>query len=521
MSHGAGVPPGWVSTNLGSIARVVRGISFPASAKHVNREPGLVRCLRTSNVQETLETRNVLYVPSAYVRREDQWIRAGDIVISLANSYELVGKVAFASEQSERTTFGAFIAVIRTCGVEPKFLMHQLRSSAIRTAMRSGSSQTVNIANLSLAALNPLLVRLPAIDEQRRIVEAVDSYLTRLDDAVASLKRVQAKLKAYRASVLKAAVEGRLVPTEASLARAEKRAYEPAEVLLARILKERRRRWEEAELARLDAAGKGSKSNNWKAKYEEPVAPDTSRLPELPEGWCWASLDQLLAEPLANGKSVPDGNGVPVLRLTCIKSGLVDLAEQKSGDWSDIDPQRFFVKADDFLIIRGNGSIHLVGRGGRVSASPDEVAYPDTIIRARVDPVIFYPPLLARWWDSPPVRRHIERRAKTTAGIYKINQVDLGQAPVPLAPMPEQIRIYDEIERVDTTAIASTATIEAGVRRCSRLRQAVLKWAFEGKLVDQDPTDETANKLLGRIRAERVVVVPMKRSRGRIAKGAA
>ena len=124
----------------------------------------------------------------------------------------------------------------------------------------------------------------------RRIVDAIDSYLTRLDDAVASLERVQAKLKAYRASVLKAAVEGRLVPTEASLARAEKRDYEPAEVLLARILKERRRRWEEAELAKLKAAGKTPKDDKWKAKYEEPVAPDTSTLPELPEGWCWASV---------------------------------------------------------------------------------------------------------------------------------------------------------------------------------------------------------------------------------------
>ena len=72
-------------------------------------------------------------------------------------------------------------------------------------------------------------------------------------------------------------MEGRLVPTEASLARAEKRAYESAEVLLARILKERRRRWEEAELAKLKAAGKTPKDDKWKAKYEEPVAPDTTR----------------------------------------------------------------------------------------------------------------------------------------------------------------------------------------------------------------------------------------------------
>ena len=95
---------------------------------------------------------------------------------------------------------------------------------------------------------------------------------------MATLERVQRNLKRYRASVLKAAVEGRLVPTEAELARAEGRDYEPASVLLERILAERRRRWQEA-------GGRG--------KYQEPVAPDTTDLPELPEGWCWATMDQV------------------------------------------------------------------------------------------------------------------------------------------------------------------------------------------------------------------------------------
>ena len=109
--------------------------------------------------------------------------------------------------------------------------------------------------------------------EQHRIVESIDSYLSRLDAAEASLERVQTKLKAYRASVLKAAVEGawsRLRPRSRG---GEGRDYEPASVLLARILKERRRRWEEAELARMKKAGKTPKDDAWKKKYEEPEAP--------------------------------------------------------------------------------------------------------------------------------------------------------------------------------------------------------------------------------------------------------
>ena len=107
---------------------------------------------------------------------------------------------------------------------------------------------------------------------------------------------MEANLKRYRASVLKAAVEGNLVPTEAELAKKEEPEYEPASVLLERILKERRHRWEQAELGKMKAKGEVPKNEKWKDKYEEPAAPDTSELPELPEGWCWSTVNQLASD---------------------------------------------------------------------------------------------------------------------------------------------------------------------------------------------------------------------------------
>ena len=121
-----------------------------------------------------------------------------------------------------------------------------------------------------------LFLCLPPLAEQRRIVAEIETQFTRLDASVAALRRAQANLKRYRASVLKDACEGRLVPTEAELASSEGREYEPADVLLERILAERRARWESQEKRR--------------GKYKEPSAPDTSTLPELPEGWVWATF---------------------------------------------------------------------------------------------------------------------------------------------------------------------------------------------------------------------------------------
>jgi len=305
---------------------------------------------------------------------------------------------------------------------------------------------------------------------------------------VVTLERVQRNLKRYRASVLKAAVEGRLVPTEAELARAEGRDYEPASVLLERILAERRRRWEEA-------GGRG--------KYHEPVAPDTADLPQLPEGWCWVGLGQLLREPLVNGRSVPDGtSGFPVLRLTALKGDQIDLAERKTGRWLADEARAFLVNGGDFLVARGNGSIRLVGRGGLVSVNPDPVAFPDTLIRVRVDAAHFSPRLLAVLWNSPLVRLHIERRAKTTAGIHKVNQTDLELTPIPLPPRSEQERLLAQLDKCLSVSETMSSAVESQEKRCSRLRQAILKWAFEGKLADQDPSDEPASVLLERIRRE-------------------
>ncbi|MBZ0100379.1 MAG: restriction endonuclease subunit S, partial [Taibaiella sp.] len=152
---------------------------------------------------------------------------------------------------------------------------------------------------LSKAKLIPIPV-LP-LSQQKSTIAEIEKQFTRLDAGVAALKRAQANLKRYRAAVLKAACEGRLVPTEADLARKEGRSYETGEQLLARILEERR------------------KKRQGRGKYKEPVGVDTKKLPTLPEGWVWASLDQIGQEgrPILYGIIKPGPHihdGIPYVR---------------------------------------------------------------------------------------------------------------------------------------------------------------------------------------------------------------
>ena len=145
--------------------------------------------------------------------------------------------------------------------------------------------------HLSSRTVADIPLPLPNSSEQHRIVAKLDELFSELNAGVAALERAQAKLKRYRASMLKAAVEGNLTEEW----RRKNPPDETTEELLQRILVERRKRWEEEQLAKFKAKGQNP-PKNWQQKYKKPPGPDTSDLPELPDGWYWATVD-VLASP--------------------------------------------------------------------------------------------------------------------------------------------------------------------------------------------------------------------------------
>lgn len=194
-------------------------------------------------------------------------------------------------------------------------------------------------------------------------------------------------------------------------------------------------------------------------------------------------LASVLTDRLTNGRSVPtqDG-GFPVLRLTALRDGRIDLTARKGGAWTASDASRFLVKWGDFLISRGNGSLRLVGSGGLVTDEPDAVAFPDTLIRAQPDRTKLNPEYLALVWNSPLVRRQIEALAKTTAGIYKVNQKDLGSVLVPVPSLDAQAQIVAEVQKyrdaLDILAVERTRATQ----RSTTLRRSLLVAAFSGRM---------------------------------------
>ena len=204
-------------------------------------------------------------------------------------------------------------------------------------------------------------IPLAPFTEQRRIVARVEALSAKLDEAIAALRRAQANLGRYRASVLKAAVEGRLTARW----RSENPPEESSEQLLERILTERRKRWEEDRLAKFAAKGR-KPPKDWKSRYKEPVVPDASGLPELPAGWCWATVDQIghVGSGITKGGTKPKAarRAVPYLRVANVQRGSLDLSVIKTIMASDEEIRRYSLVPGDVLFNEG-GDRDKLGRG--------------------------------------------------------------------------------------------------------------------------------------------------------------
>lgn len=155
-------------------------------------------------------------------------------------------------------------------------------------------------------------------------------------------------------------------------------------------------------------------------------------------------MGELLREPLANGRSVPDGVGYPVLRLTALHGPVVDVSQRKLGAWDADAGRRFRIKAGDLLIVRGNGSKDLIARACMVETS-DEVAFPDTMIRVRPDLDLVSQRYFFYIWE----RAQLQRAAKLTSGVWKVSQADLSGIVLPVPPLEEQARIVAILDKFD------------------------------------------------------------------------
>jgi len=358
----------------------------------------------------------------------------------------------------ERACIGRGLAALRPHdGIAPRYVLYAVRSNVRLLAEQATGSTFDAISGNQLRAHK---IPLAPSNEQQQIVAEIEKQFTRLDAGVASLKRVQAAIKRYRAGVLKAACEGRLVPTEAQLAAKENRSYETGEELLQRILKERRENW----------TGKG--------KYKEPVEPNTTNFPPLGKGWLIAGLEQLTNSnrPICYGILMPKENvaeGVLYVKVKDMKGDRIDVGSlhRTTAEIASKYTRASLQTGDLLLAIRGTY--------GRVAETPPELNGGNiTQDTARLDVTrLVDHRYVATCLRNPDCQNYFKRVARGVA-VKGVNISDVKTTPIPLPPLAEQTRIVAEVEGRLSVVEELEAIVAADLQRADRLRTAVLQRAF-------------------------------------------
>lgn len=391
-------------------------------------------------------------------------------------------------------------AFIPKAGIDPSYLAWQLVSQG-RDILDACSKDGTTVASIEGARLAAYPLAIAPVVEQKRIVDKLDELFAELDAGVAELQAAQKKLAQYRQSLLKAAVEGALTADW----RAAHPPQESGEALLARILQERRACWETRQLDKFKAQGK-TPPKGWQSKYPEPVAPDVSALHGLPDGWRWVSLDMLgeIASGVAKGSKTHDGEvlrEVPYLRVANVQRGYLDMSVVKTILAPERDIEELALRLGDVLFNEG-GDRDKLGRGWVWQGELPECIHQNHVFRLRPLCADVVPEFISHHGNTFG-QKWFQSAGKQTTNLASINLGMLRLFPVPLAPADEQREIARLVAKELETISAQEAAVEHGLRMAAAQRQNILRAAFSGQLVPQDPADEPASALLARIRTER------------------
>jgi len=383
----------------------------------------------------------------------------GDVLFAKVTPCMENGKMAVARGLTNGVGFGSseFHVLRPSDQVDAKYLYYFVSSQTFRKEAAGHMTGAVGLRRVPAAFLADAQLPLVPLDEQRRIVAEIEQQFSRLDEAVANLQRVKANLKRYKASVLKSAVEGRLVETEASIAQREGRSYETGEQLLQLILEERQANW----------AGRG--------KWKVPESPSADT--PLPDGWVWSCIDQLAevgtgATPKRDKAVYWNDGDVPWVTSSVVNGDYVDEASE------------FVTKlalAETNLTLYPVGTLLIAMYGeGKTRGKCAELRVPATTNQA-----------LAALQVTSAVRGYVrqflelnyeEMRKVASGGVQPNLNLSLVRAVcVPLPPLAEQTRIVAEVDRHLSIVRGVEAEVDVNLQRAQALRQAVLAKSFSSE----------------------------------------
>lgn len=492
MSDAIDLPNGWAQARVDSLVQLVNGFAFKPTQWKSEGLP-IIRIQNLNNPDAPFN-----YCPENLPDKIR--VRNGDLL--------------FAWSGTPGTSFGAHIwrgedAWLNQHIFKVTFNREYLDERFLRLAINQNLDGYIRqahggagLAHITKGRFEESQLSIAPLNEQRRIVAKIEELFSDLDAGEAALKRAKANLKRYRAAVLKAAVEGKLTEEW----RSKHPAKEPASALLARILKERRQKWEADQLAKFAAANK-EPPKNWREKYVEPSPPVTTGLPEVPADWCWASVQQVGSVQLGRQRAPQHHSGEhmrPYLRVANVFEDRIDTSDVMEMNFTPDEYETYRLGYGDILLNEGQ-SMELVGRPAIYRDEVPGACFTNTLVRFRVYDGVDTDYAL-RVFLAYLKNGRFQKIASITVNIAHLGAGRFAEIEFPLPPVEEQAAIIEEVDYHFSLIDAAENAINLSLARASRLRQSILKQAFKGKLVPQDPKDEPASILLARL-AEKLTQV--------------
>lgn len=378
------------------------------------------------------------------------------------------GKAAIARAMKNGVGFGSteFHVMRPMNGNLPEWAFYFIRQQRFRDEAKANFTGTAGQLRVPDKFIRNTPIPMAPCDEQRRIVNKIEALFAEARTARTALERAEPLLKKFRQAVLAAAFRGELTEREAN--------DEPASVLLERIRKERRAKWE----AELRAKGK----DPTKAKYVEAEPPGTRELEELPEGWEWAQVEQIAQVRLGRQRSPSRANGPnmrPYLRAANVTWNGLDLSDVKEMDFTPTEQSVYRLQHGDVLLAEASGSISEVGKPAMWSNEIENCCFQNTLIRVRSDAPL---PKYLNYhflFDASTARF---RQAARGIGINHLGAQGLAEWVVALPPLAEQRRIVERIEELFAQADQIERAVELARQRTDKVEQAILARAFRGAL---------------------------------------
>lgn len=466
------LPQGWIYANLDDLTiKITDGEHFSPKNKHSG-----IPFLSAKDVRDDKAVfDNAVFVDEvdAIRYRERCDPDKGDILIVSRGA--TVGRCCIVQSDQIFCLLGSVILIKPNKKISNKFLLYSLKSHTGFKQLIKISGSTAQQA-IYLRDIKKVKIPLPPFPEQHRIVTKIEELLTQLDAGVASLKKVQAHLKRYRQAVLKAAFEGRLTQEWREEHKGE---IEPAKVLLEKY---------NADL---------KKRTNGKAKLPLPL--EKNELQQLPNLWIWTKIGEFVeivrgGSPRPAGSPRYFGGNIPWITVgELTKDETIYLTKVSSFVTEEGRENSRFINADTLLLTNSGATL-----GVPKITLIDGCINDGSVALLGLDPI---PKLYLYYFLKSQTKRL--RQINQGAAQPNLNTDIVRNIVVPFPPLEEQKEVINEVERHFSQIDHLENTIITSLRQAESLRQSILKRAFEGKLVPQDPNDEPASILLERIKAEK------------------